>query len=73
VDFVAAAEAFGVPAVDLGTTRTPAEALAAALAAPGPRLIHAPIDLEAKVYPMVPPGAANRDMIEGEEETADAR
>ena len=28
-----------------------------------PCLIHASIDAEQKVYPMVPPGAANRDMI----------
>lgn len=71
VDFVRVAEGFGMAAVDLGSAADPAGALAAALAAPGPCLIHAPIDLNAKVYPMVPPGAANRDMIEGEE-TADA-
>ena len=40
-----------------------AEALAEALTSPGPCLIHASIDAEQKVYPMVPPGAANRDMI----------
>ena len=34
-----------------------------AIARPGPCLIHASIDAEQKVYPMVPPGAANRDMI----------
>lgn len=71
VDFVAAARAFGMPALDLGSAADPAGTLAGALAEPGPCLIHAPIDLEAKVYPMVPPGAANRDMIEGEE-TSDA-
>jgi acetolactate synthase-1/2/3 large subunit len=34
-----------------------------AISRPGPCLIHASIDAEQKVYPMVPPGAANRDMI----------
>jgi len=51
---------------DLGTARDPAGLLAEALAAPGPCLIHAPIDVNQKVYPMVPPGAANRDMLASE-------
>jgi len=29
-------------------------------------LIHVPIAAEENVYPMVPPGCANRDMIGGE-------
>ena len=41
----------------------PCAALMEAIARPGPCLIHASIDAEQKVYPMVPPGAANRDMI----------
>ena len=63
-DFVRVAEGFGVPAHDLGRG-DPVETLARALAAPGPCLIHAPVRPDAKVYPMVPPGAANRDMIGG--------
>ena len=62
-DFVAAARAFGIAALDLDQADDPCAALAAALAQPGPCLIHAGIDAEQKVYPMVPPGAANRDMI----------
>jgi acetolactate synthase-1/2/3 large subunit len=34
-----------------------------ALAAPGPALIRQRIDIEAKVFPMVPPGASNLQMI----------
>ena len=64
-DFVRVAEGFGVPAHDLGRG-DPLETLARALAAPGPCLIHAPVRPGEKVYPMVPPGAANRDMIGGE-------
>jgi acetolactate synthase-1/2/3 large subunit len=40
--------------------------LAHVLREKGPCLIHALIDANEKVYPMVPPGAANKDMIEGE-------
>jgi len=62
-DFVAAARALGIAAVDLDQAANPCAALADAFARPGPCLIHAGIDAEQKVYPMVPPGAANRDMI----------
>jgi acetolactate synthase-1/2/3 large subunit len=64
-DFVRVAEGFGVPAYDL-EDGDPVETLARALAEPGPALIHVPVRPEEKVYPMVPPGAANRDMIGGE-------
>lgn len=64
-DFVKIAEGFGVPAVDLDKADDPRAALAEALHAPGPCLIHATIDREQFVYPMVPPGAANTEMIGG--------
>ena len=50
---------------DLATAPDPHATLAHALSTPGPCLIHAPIDAQEKVYPMVPPGAANKDMIGG--------
>ena len=59
------AEGFGVPAVDLDLADNPRAALAEALHRPGPCLIHATIDREQFVYPMVPPGAANTEMIGG--------
>jgi len=65
VDFPRIAEGFGVRAWDLDTTSEPSALLRRALAEPGPGLIHASIDVDAKVFPMVPPGAANRDMIGG--------
>lgn len=64
-DFVKIAEGFGVPAVDLDLADNPRAALAEALHRPGPCLIHASIDREQFVYPMVPPGAANTEMIGG--------
>ena len=65
-DFVAIARGFGVRAWDLGEAADPVTTLANALTEPGPSLVNVPIDSAANVYPMVPPGGANRDMIGGE-------
>lgn len=63
-DFAALARAFGMPATRLDDAAgDPRDALAAALATQGPCLIDVPIAREQNVYPMVPPGAANRDML----------
>jgi len=64
-DFVRVAEGFGVPAIDLDGASDPRAALAAALSTRGPMLIHARIEMREQVLPMVPPGAANKDMIGG--------
>ncbi|MDT3669827.1 MAG: acetolactate synthase large subunit [Aromatoleum sp.] len=64
-DFVKIAEGFGIPALDLDLVDNPRASLTQALRAPGPCLIHASIDREEFVYPMVPPGAANAAMIGG--------
>jgi acetolactate synthase-1/2/3 large subunit len=66
-DFVALMRGFGVAAVDLEHASDPKRTLAAALRAPGPCLIHAPIAIDEQVLPMVPPGAANTQMIVSEE------
>lgn len=66
VDFVKIAEGFGMRAYDLAAGADPLKTLARAFGERGPCLIHAPIDMQEKVYPMVPPGAANKDMIGGE-------
>ncbi len=62
-DFAAIARGFGIAAQDLNGAGDPIATLARNLRAPGPCLINVPIAAEANVYPMVPPGAANRDMI----------
>lgn len=64
-DFVRVAQGFGMHAVSLGDEADAGAALARALQRPGPVLIHAPIDAAQKVFPMVPPGAANSEMIGG--------
>ena len=62
-DFIMVAQGCGIAAVDLDQAANPCAALMEAIARPGPCLIHASIDAEQKVYPMVPPGAANHEMI----------
>jgi len=57
------AEGMGVPGINLENEADPQHALAAALVSPGPCLINVPICEQEMVFPMVPPGAANRDMI----------
>nr|WP_321514348.1 acetolactate synthase large subunit [uncultured Pseudodesulfovibrio sp.] len=66
VDFIKIAEGFGLNTHDLGTSSDPAKTLSEALAEPGPSLIHVPLSPDDPVYPMVPPGAANSEMIGGE-------
>ncbi len=63
VDFRAIAEGFQMAAYDLGDCQDPILELAEALSQPGPALINAPIDVHQKVFPMVPPGGANKEMI----------
>jgi acetolactate synthase-1/2/3 large subunit len=62
-DFAALARAFGIRGLRLDPRSDPLSELSAALAAPGPCVIEIPIHEHANVYPMVPPGAANRQMI----------
>ncbi len=70
-DFVAIARGFGVQAIDLCEARDPAASLAQAISRPGPYLVNVSIAPEENVYPMVPPGGANRDMIEGDANDAE--
>ena len=62
-DFLKIAEGFGIGTLDLDAASNPRGALAAELERPGPCLIHASIDRNEFVYPMVPPGGANTEMI----------
>jgi acetolactate synthase-1/2/3 large subunit len=63
VDYASVARAFGINAFDLGLSSHPHEMLEKALKEPGPCLINVPIESEHNVFPMVPPGAANLQMI----------
>ncbi len=63
VDFAAVARGFGMQAFDLAQGGDPGVVLAQALSGRGPRLVRVPIAAEEAVFPMVPPGAANINMI----------
>lgn len=63
-DFAAIAQGFGVRGVRIDPHADPLGQLRRELALPGPVVIDLPIEELAKVLPMVPPGAANRTMIE---------
>lgn len=63
INFMQIAAGFGLHTCDLNVEEDAHAALQAAISRPGPALIHVRIDPEQKVYPMVPPGAANTEMV----------
>jgi len=63
MDFIAIAKGFGIPTFNLAHSDDHTAMLREALDSSGPCLIHVPIDVNDNVFPMVPPGAANKDMI----------
>jgi acetolactate synthase-1/2/3 large subunit len=62
-DLTAISRGFGVPAYDLDHFEAPLDLLKTVLNESGPCVINVPIAPEENVFPMVPPGAANREMI----------
>lgn len=62
-DFAAIASAFGVPARSARAAELSRSDVAAIVAARGPQLVDVRIDGDENVLPMVPPGAANLEMI----------
>ncbi|CAH6636199.1 acetolactate synthase large subunit [Pseudocitrobacter vendiensis] len=63
INFMQIAAGFGLATCDLNSETDPQGALQAIINRPGPALIHVRIDPHEKVYPMVPPGAANTEMV----------
>ena len=63
INFMQIAAGFGLHTCDLNAEDDAHAALQAAISRPGPALIHVRIDAQQKVYPMVPPGAANTEMV----------
>lgn len=66
VDFRAIAEGFGMKSFALDAGSDPVATLCEAMQTEGPCLVHVPIGRNEDVYPMVPPGASNKEMIGGE-------
>lgn len=65
-NFAMISQGFGVSGIDANLENDPFDTIAQALEKSGPCVVNVPIDWNANVYPMVPPGAANREMIGGE-------
>jgi acetolactate synthase-1/2/3 large subunit len=65
-DFALLAQSMGVAGIDLGNSETPVDDLHEVLLQPGPCIINLPIHEQEMVFPMVPPGGSNKDMIGGE-------
>ena len=63
-DFVDVARAFGVEAFAVDRREDVSDGLDRLLAATGPILMHVRIDPRENVWPLVPPGASNADMME---------
>lgn len=63
VDFAAVSIGFGVDAYDLEKVDDPEMFLREKITSRGGVLINVPIDLQAHVFPMVPPGGANHEML----------
>jgi len=64
-DFVRVAEAFGVEAFRISRREEVQAGIARLLAADGPCLAHVIIDPRENVWPLVPPGKSNAEMMEG--------
>lgn len=64
-DFITIARGFGISSFDLGNESDPYGLLENVLSCDGPSVINAPIHFSENVLPIVPPGAANHEMIGG--------
>ena len=63
-DFVTLASAFEIPGERIDSDAQVVAALERMLAAEGSYLLHVRIDSDINVWPLVPPGAANQNMVE---------
>ena len=63
-DFAQVAQAFGIPAIRVACPTQVDSAIDELLNRPGPLLVHVPIARGANVWPLVPPGANNGQMMQ---------
>ena len=68
-DFVAMARAFDIPALHIERTDQIRRGIQTILAFDGPMLLHVSIARDDNVWPIVKPGASNRDMIDESQRT----
>ena len=67
-DFVKLAECYGIKGYRADTPKDTTQVLAEAFKTKGPAIVEIVVDEEEHVYPMVPAGAANKDMVLSKEE-----
>jgi acetolactate synthase I/II/III large subunit len=65
VDFVKIAQAYGIDGIRVNSRDEVQAALKTAINTPGPFVLDFRIEREENVFPIVPPGAANNEMIGG--------
>jgi acetolactate synthase I/II/III large subunit len=63
VDFVAVAKGFGIPGSRIAVDKDPKRGIEAMVKADGPYLLEAIVDPENYVYPIIPPGCSNVEMM----------
>lgn len=63
-DFVGLANAFDIPGQTITEAHQVAAALETLVTTQGSYLLHVRVDSDSNVWPLVPPGAANQDMVE---------
>ncbi|MDX1604593.1 MAG: thiamine pyrophosphate-dependent enzyme, partial [Candidatus Competibacterales bacterium] len=68
-DFAEVSRAFGVPGFSIRHRSEVDAGLDELLATPGPALLHVPIDMHENVWPLVPPGKTNDQMMTAQGET----
>jgi len=64
LSFANLAQSMGIDAMDLAVSQDPFQDLKKGLQSTGPILINVPIDPDAMVFPMVPPGSSNQHMLD---------
>ena len=67
-DFVKLADCYGIKGYRAETPKDTTQVLAEAFKTKGPAIVEIVVDEEEHVYPMVPAGAANKDMVLSKEE-----
>ncbi len=70
-DFVTMARAFDIPALHIERSDQIRRGIEAILAFDGPMLLHVAIAREENVWPIVKPGASNRDMLDASQQRHD--
>ena len=66
-DFVKVAEAFGIPAFRVEKDEEISDAIDRMFANEGPVFVHVLIDQKENVWPLVPPGRPNQQMMEAKQ------